>query len=280
MSKGYLTFVQNNSRTDYLRLAYAQALSIKTTQKINSYAVVVDAATMELITDQHRQVFDHIIPMPLGDDTVNDAWKLKNEWKAYMATPFDETVKLESDMLFTYSVDHWWDIMSKKDLCFTTQVLDYKGNVATSRAYRQVFDDNNLLNVYNGFYYFKNTELTKRFFDLAQSLFEHWDTVKHTLLVDAEHDPGSTDLVFALACKLLGNDHCYLPGPVPTFVHMKGAINGWELNTNWTDMLYTELDGNCLTAGFQRQRVPFHYYQKDFITDQLLEHYEQRYTSI
>jgi hypothetical protein len=277
MSKGYLTFAQNNSKTDYLRLAYVQALSIKATQKINQCAVVVDDATFELITDQHREVFDYIIRMPYGDDAVNDQWKLKNEWKAYVATPFDETVKLESDMLFTYSVDHWWDTMSTKELCFTTQVLDYRGNIATSREYRQVFDQNNLLNVYNGFYYFKKTELTRQFFDIAKILFRDWDQIKNTLLVDAENEPGSTDVVFAVACKLVGDQNCYLPGAVPTFTHMKGAINGWQPNTDWRDQVYNQLDGSRLTVGFQRQRVPFHYYQKGFITNELLEYYERRY---
>lgn len=280
MSKGYITFVQNNGRTDYLRLAYAQALSIKATQQINSYAVVVDDATFGLISDKHRRVFDYIIRMPYGDAAAADKWKLKNEWQAYAATPFDETIKLEADMLFTHTVDHWWDIVSNKDLCFTTQVLDYKGNVATSRAYRQLFDDNCLLNVYNGFYYFKKTPLTKQFFEIAKSLFEHWDTVKNTVLINAENESATTDVVFAVACRLIGDENCYLPGPVPTFAHMKGAINGWELNTNWSDMVYTEFDNTNLTVGFQRQRVPFHYYQKDFITEELLEFYERRQTDI
>jgi hypothetical protein len=277
MSKGYLTFVQNNSKTDYLRLAYTQALSIKVTQKINQYAVVVDDATFALVTDRHKEVFDYIIRMPNGDDAANDHWKLKNEWKAHLATPFDETVKLESDILFSHSVDHWWDIMSAKELCFTTQVLDYRGNVATSREYRQLFDQNNLLNVYNGFYYFRKTELTRQFFDIAKQLFRNWDQIKTTLLVDAENEPGSTDVVFAVACKLVGDQHCYLPGAVPTFTHMKGAINGWQPDVDWRDQVYNQVDGTSLTVGFQRQRVPFHYYQKGYITNELLEFYERRY---
>lgn len=277
MSKGYLTFVQNNETTDYLTLAYVQALSIKSTQFINQYAVVVDDATYNLIEDRHREVFDYVVRMPLGDDAANSSWKLRNEWKASLASPFDETVKLESDMIFTHSVDHWWDILAKKELCFTTQVLNYQGQVANSRAYRKIFDDNDLLNVYNGFYYFRKTDLTNKFFDLARSLFEHWDTVKTSLLVGAENEPGSTDVVFALACKLIGNENCYLPGTVPTFTHMKGATNGWEANTDWRGMVYNQFDEGTFTVGFQRQRVPFHYYQKGFITDEILSYYEQRY---
>lgn len=277
MSKGYLTFVQNNSSTDYLTMAYVQALSIKTTQTINQYAVVVDDDTYKLIGDKHREVFNHIIRLPLGDDAKNDNWKLRNEWKASIASPFDETIKLESDMIFPHNIDHWWDIVSVKDLCFTTQVFDYQGQVATSRAYRKVFDDNELLNVYNGFYYFKKTDLTNNFFNLARALFDNWEYVRTNLLVEASNEPGSTDVVFALACKLVGNDNCYLPGPVPTFTHMKGAINGWELKTDWRSMVYNQFDNGTFTVGFQRQRVPFHYYQKDFINDEMINYYEQRY---
>ena len=110
MTRGYLTFVQNSGSVDYLTMAYVQALSIKTTQTINNYSIVVDSATQQLITDQQRQVFDHIIPMPGTDESINDKWKLKNEWKALLASPYNETIKVEADMLFTSSVDHWWDI--------------------------------------------------------------------------------------------------------------------------------------------------------------------------
>jgi hypothetical protein len=59
---GFLTFAQN-SDVDYLNLAYIQAQNIKATQKQNQYAVVVDANTAKLVTDQHLQVFDHVIEL-------------------------------------------------------------------------------------------------------------------------------------------------------------------------------------------------------------------------
>jgi len=55
---GFLTFAVNSKETDYLRLAYMQALTVKHTQKNNRYAVVVDSATAELKNDKHKKVFD------------------------------------------------------------------------------------------------------------------------------------------------------------------------------------------------------------------------------
>lgn len=274
MTRGYLTFVQNNNQVDYLKLAYAQALSIKATQSISSYAVAVDQSTMKLINDQHKKVFDYIIPIPGVDEAAHDHWKLKNEWKAFQCTPFDETVKLESDMLFTTSVDHWWDIMRKLDLCFTTQVVDYRGEVSMSRAYRKVFDVNRLPNVYNGFYYFKKTKNSEQFFNYAKDIFSNWNFVKNNILTGAADQEANTDLVFSLAAKLLDFEYCLPTQPIPRFAHMKGAINGWSANEDWRRKVYYQFDKTTLTVGATRQTVPFHYYHKNFINDEIIKHYE------
>jgi hypothetical protein len=157
--------------------------------------------------------------------------------------------------------------------------LDYRGNVATSRAYRQVFDDNNLLDVYNGFYYFKKSDVAKQFFAYAEAVFKNWHMVRTKILKRAETEPDSTDLVFAVAARLLGEENCYLPGAPVAFTHMKGAINNWEIDANWTNLIYQQNDSNTFTAGFYRQRVPFHYYQKEFVTDKIIQHYEDCYGS-
>ena len=277
MNRGYITFVQNNDKVNYLNCAYLQALSLKVTNKINQYAVVVDRHTESLITQQHRKIFDDVISMPWGDQAHHERWKMSNEWKALIASPFDETIKLEADLLFTGSVDHWWDIMSLKDVCFTMNVTDYKENIATSRAYREVFDINNLPNIYAGFYYFKKTESSKQLFMTVKSIFENWDDVKNVILKNARSQPRSTDLAFALATHILGIENFYLPGNVPMFTHMKGAIQGWYNDSIWTDVVHHEVDKNYLTVGFQRQRLPFHYHYKEYANDSIIAHYERLY---
>lgn len=279
MTRGYLTFVQNNGKTDYLNLAYLQALSLKVTNKINRYAVVVDKMTELMVTDKHRKVFDYIIPIPGEDDAANHQWKMHNEWKALQATPFDETIKVEADMLFTASVDHWWNILSIKDVCFTNRIVDYTERVSRTREYRRVFDLNQLPDIYAGFYYFRKSETAKELFSHAELIFKNWTYVKNYMLKNGEHEPASTDLVFAIAAKMLGTENCTLPGTVPTFVHMKNAVQGWTENTPWSEMVYTEFDGSNVTVGFQRQRLPFHYHLKTFAKEETIKHYESLYFS-
>ena len=97
--QGFLTIAQNTD-VDYLRLAYVQAMSIKLTMPGSLYAVIVDDITLAQVTDQHRRVFDYIIPMPV-DHAKNDSWKLANEWQVFNLTPFKETIKLESDIVLS-----------------------------------------------------------------------------------------------------------------------------------------------------------------------------------
>lgn len=277
MSRGFLTFAQNTQGVDYLKLAYLQALTIKTSNPINQYAVIVDAETRAQVTDQQHQVFDYVIEIPLGDDAKNSRWKMQNEWKAQMVTPFDETIKLESDMLIPSDIGHWWDILAAKDICFTTKILDYRGNVATTRAYRESFDENNLPDIYAGLYYFKNNPAVETFFDIAKDIFQNWHYVRTQVLKGCESAPASTDLVFALAAQLYGIENCSLPGDVPAFTHMKGAVQGWDIGTIWTEYLYYQFDRTRFTAGFHRQRNPFHYYHKNFATEEVIKNYERIY---
>jgi len=277
MSRGFLSFAQNTEGVDYLKLAYLQALSIKTSNTINQYAVVVDAETAALVTDQQRQVFDYVIEIPLGDDAKNSRWKMQNEWKAQMVTPFDETIKLESDMLIPQDIEHWWNILSAKDICFTTQIYDFRGNPSTTRAYREAFDANNLPDIYAGFYYFKNNDAVKPFFDLSRDIFKNWNYVRTHVLKDCVSAPASTDLVFALAAQLYGIENCSLPNNVPAFVHMKGAVQGWDIGAIWMEYLYYQFDRTRFTTGFHRQSLPFHYYHKSFATEDVIKNYERIY---
>lgn len=277
--RGFLTFAQNNSETDYLNLAYAQALSIKCTQKeVTLCAVAVDAPTKALMTDKHREVFDYVVDIK-DDAASHDEWKLRNEWQAWWLTPFKETIKVEADILFPCSIDHWWDGLSQKEITLTSSVRDYEGNVSPCRAYRKLFDENLLPDVYNGLMYFRYGRESMNFFVYARYVFENWDQFKNNLLKNCRDENPTTDVVFAIAAEMVGIENCTNPAlSYPTFAHMKGAIQGWGMNTDWTEKLIAEIDDQLhITAGLTKQEVPFHYYQKKFVTKEIVEKYEKAY---
>lgn len=274
--QGYFTFAQNTEDVNYLELAYAQALSIKCTQKTNSYAVAVDTKTKELITNRHREVFDYVIDIHYDENTADSKWKLANEWQAWWLTPFKETIKLESDILFTRNIDHWWHGLRKQEVCLTSKILNYEGTVSNCRSYRELFDVNRLPDVYNGFMYFRFGSISMEFFNLARLIYQNWSEFKNEILIKCHDDFPTTDVVFAIAAQLIGVENCTNPGlDYPTFVHMKGAVNRLNSSDDWQEYYYAQLDDQLrMMIGFSRQHYPVHYFQKNFVTPELIEKYE------
>jgi hypothetical protein len=190
-----------------------------------------------------------------------------NEWQAWQLTPFKETIKLESDILFTTNVDHWWTGLRLQEVCFTTKVRDYFGRVSKDRSYRKFFDENNLPDVYTGMYYFRFGQQSLKLFQLAFAIYSNWEYFRDNLKNCREELP-STDVVFAIAARLLGVELCTNPAlDYPSFVHMKGSVNHLHSSANWQNILQHELNGTELTINFNRQLWPVHYYQKDFINE-------------
>lgn len=275
--QGYLSFALNSNTVNYLQLAYVQALSIKCTQRINNYAVIVDSTTNQLITEQYRQVFDHVIVLDQVD-SQDQTWKLADEWQAFDLTPFRETIKLEADILFPRSIDHWWTGLRLQEVTFTTQVRDYLGRVSMARNYRKMFDDNCLPNVYNGMFYFRHSRVAQDLFGAAREVYHHWPLFRDQLLKNCRSEQATTDEVFAVASRLIGAEKTVNPGlSYPSFAHMKNAINNLEQDQPWNSILPFHINNDLdIYINHCRQQYPVHYHIKDLITNDIVELYEQK----
>lgn len=274
--QGFMTFAQNTDTVDYLELAYVQALNIKATQTENKYAVVVDVATRKKVNERHYRVFDYVIDLPMDHNEPTSTRKFANEWQAFRLTPFKETIKLESDLLFTRSIDHWWTAFRLKNVCLSTGCKNYLGLNSTIRKYRELFDANRLPDVYNGLMYFRFSQEAKQFFDAAQYIQMNWQHVRAGLKQCIEDLP-STDVLYALAAVMVGEETVTMPSmDFLNFVHLKPAINGVEETVPVTDQLVTEFDRGMIRINNLNQLQPVHYYEKDFVTAEMREWYESR----
>ena len=285
MSKGYIVIAQNNDTTDYLQQAYALALNLKLTQStVNNLTVCVDATTRKLIKPKHKAVFDNIVDIPWQDDAKNDQWKINNKWKYYYMTPYDETVILDTDMMFPTDVSNWWDIMSQQDVWATTQVRTYRGEIVQSNFYRKFFTANNLPNVYTAFFYFKKCDLASELFAMIEIIFQHWQRMFFKYMPNGNPDKLSGDVAFALAMQLLGIEHlCTRENidSVPTFIHMKSHVQNipdTRISETWTETLPTYYNTyKDFKIGNFQQLLPFHYVEKDWISNTMLKQMEEDY---
>lgn len=282
MSRGYIAIVQNNNEVDYLRLAYAMALSIKATQTENNVCICVDEETKSRITEKHKKVFDHIVDIPYGDAAEGAAWKIHNKWKYIHMSPYDETIILDTDQLFTESVDHWWDFLSTKDFWACTNVKTFRNETATDTYYRKKFEEFDLPNIYSNFTYFKKNETSYAIFRMTEMIMTGWDDFYVQYLKGIGQKWISADLAYALAIRLLDleEETCdYHITDMPTFVHMKSYVQNIDktkIDDTWTKSIVATVSDNLrINVGNFRQTFPFHYVQKEWLTDDIISKYEK-----
>lgn len=279
MSKGFLTFAQNTDKVDYLSLAYCQAMNVKSLHPTAKYAVICDKNTIDQITDKHKKVFDHVIELPYDENAKDSTWKLSNEYQVFSLSPFKETIKLESDLLFTRNIDHWWNAFRLRDVVLSTGCKTYRQELSTARLYRKFFDDNELPDVYNGLMYFRYSKTASDFFLTAQRILRNWSYLRDNVLKNCREDTPSTDVLYALTAKTIGVELCTIPTmDFINFVHLKPGINGWgNTDDSWQDTVMHYRDNHMINIHNLNQYDPVHYYDKSYVTEELLNEYQRTY---
>jgi hypothetical protein len=278
--RGFFTIAQDSGDNQYIRMAYALALSLKASQKEVPYlSIGITPGTK--VPERYAWAFDNIIEVPWGDHAADSSWKLENEWKSIYMSPYEETIKLDADMLFFNDITSWWDMLSQKDFVICNRVLNYRSDTVVDDSYRAVFTDNKLPNVYSAFMYFKKTTSTFEIFDMVKYTFFNWEIMFETV-IKPMHRPQfpSTDVIFALVLKLLDLDqHSYTASQLPTFTHMKSRLQGWGhdgIDEDWTKHMsvFFNPELECKIGNYL-QFFPLHYHVKDFLTDEMIGYYER-----
>ena len=269
MNFGYLLFVAHHDDIDYLKCAYALALSIKTTQKpgYDRVALVIDNKE-SLAKLSSPWVFDTVIE-----------WDQEKYWdgRSWMdqLSPFDHTVCLDADMLFLRDYSHWIDyFIANSELYVANQVYTYRGESITDRTYRKTFDRNSLPDLYSMWTFFsKGSVLCQEFFELGRQILKNPSEFTNQFL--NEHRPKviGTDEAFALAAKILDiTDSIAYDLPFPRVVHMKPMLQNWPWPADtWSDHVgfYLNTDARLKIGNFQQNDI-VHYVEKNLITDECI----------
>jgi hypothetical protein len=276
LSKGFFTMALNTpgAKTDYLKLAYLCALSIQKTQSIKKIAVGVEKKAE--VPAKYRQLFDAVIEVPWGLQSAKENWKMSDEWKAIYMSPYELTLKIDSDMLFFDDLIDWWYVFSSTDFLPAAHVLDYRGEISPSLAYRPEVKEYELPLFYSALFYYRKSPPAFELFQYAELIFKEWPYFQAHYLPKYSNWSASTDVVFSLASYLLGYQYT---NQYPYFTHMKAQIQQTqrtELKECWMQSLKYYFDShlNLYIENF-KQKAPFHYQEKSFCTDQLILKYEK-----
>jgi hypothetical protein len=275
MTFGYLIIIAKNDKVDYTKLAYSLALSIKNTQKagFNNVALVTDdREAVNKLTSSW--IFDHVID-----------WNQETFWdgRSWMdqLSPFDYTVCLDADMLFTRDVSHWAEYFTENsELYVANKSYTYRGEVVTNDFYRTAFTKNNLPNLYSFYTFFKkDSELAKEFFTLGRYIIKNPTEFKNIFFPDFKPRIIGTDEAFALATKILDiGDEIAYDLEFPKVIHMKPMVQNWPWpSESWTDHVgfYFNTDNEIKIGNFKQTDI-VHYVEKQLITDEIINIQEEK----
>jgi hypothetical protein len=274
MKFGYLIVVSKNDSVDYLKCAYAAALSIKNTQKpgYDQVALVTDDP-FSVKRLNSPWVFDFVIE-----------WNQEQHWdgRSWMdkLSPFSNTVCIDADMLFLRDYSHWIDyLIEHKDLFVANNAYTYRGEKVTGNYYRKAFTKNNIPDLYSMFTFFKkNTDIANEFFSLGRYIIKN--PIEFKNLYMSEHNPKvvGTDEAFGLAAKILDiTDEIAHDLDFPRVVHMKPMIQNWPWPADsWSDHIgfYLNKTGQLKIGNYQQHDI-VHYVEKDKIDDEIINILEE-----
>jgi len=258
MSKGFLWIAQNNSSTDYVSASVRLCESIKKYCTINQVCLVTDASSKV-----PAGIFDKVVVIE-DDSSKQSECKMHNEWKVFHLSPFTHTIKLEADMLVTSNLDWWWNLLCQHDMVFSYNCRDYQDNIVKESPYRKLFRDNMLPDVYNGLHYFRRSRYSQNFYSLCKDIMQNWQYVQEQILINCHDKNPTTDVVYALANKLLD--------PLQTnkidyewfkFIHYKQGIQ--PMPGNRTLLNYVSpysINGDICLGSYKINRI-WHYHQKN-----------------
>jgi hypothetical protein len=270
VSKGFLVLAQNTDTVDYIKQAYALALSIKYSQSTVS---MISLVTNDKVPKKYKSVFDQIIPIPFGDSILS-TYRAENRWKLYYASPYDETIILDTDMLLLDDVSSWWNYCEHFNIRFCSNIKNYKLETVVDTVYRKAFISNNLSNPYYALHYFKKSDESLIFYKALEFVCNNWEWAYSKFAPVDYQSWLSMDLASAIAIEISGmQDDMFDTNSPLHFVHMKTPLQSWPISpVSWQDTVpYVLTSRGDLIVGNIKQPALFHYVEKNFLTDSILD---------
>jgi len=262
MSKGFIWVCQNNSNTDYVELSISLAKSLKKFNRHNAVCVLTDKNTK--ISSPH---IDVVKVMHTDDSEFHDI-KWANEYKVFYSSPFKHSIKLAADMLWTTNTDWWWNYLWQHNLVFAIDCYDYKNQIVEDYSYRPFHKRNILPNIYSDLTYFRRSREVLDFAKVVELLTKNWEQVKKSFLINCHDKLPSTDVVYALAHRIVDPDQRSLVNySWFKFVHNKKMIHNLSHIHDHENYLMPISDGDRTKLGSYNLSRPWHYVNKKMLRE-------------
>ena len=149
-------------------------------------------------------------------------------------------------------------------MVFSVDCRNYKDKIIKHTPYRNIFIRNHLPNIYNGLIYFRKSTWAQKFFNLAKEITHNWQQVKSELLINCHDQYPSTDVVFALAYRIMDpTNKALIDYEWFKFLHHKPAVNELTHVKDQNNYLYPNRSGKHVYIGDKRASRVWHYFDKE-----------------
>jgi hypothetical protein len=275
LSKGFLVLAENSKNGNYVEQAYALALSIKHSQK---EIKAISLLTNDKVPKKYQHVFDNIIPIPWQTAPDESRYKAENRWKFIHVSPYEETIVLDTDMLFLDDISDWWNYLKDHEVKFCNRIRNHKLEVIEKDLiHRRVFVENQLTSPYFACHYFKKSTKAFEFYKTLEFVCNNWEWCYSKFASVWYQDRLSMDLAAAITIEITGQHETVIDKVNPMeFVHMKTGIQNWDMiQDSWQDAVPFLLNSRGeLIVGNIKQPKLFHYVEKSFMSKKILTRLE------
>ena len=276
MSKGFLIYAPNSKRKSTINNAILTALSIKISQsKYNNIALLTDNKTKftpfyydKNKKDKEYQVFDKIIEFPFSFKSVTEL-QIGNIWQVIHATPFEETIFCNNDMIFFRDLYSEFEYMSYFNLLFPKNTMSF--NLEHSKYIAKHIEECKLPNIWCDIFYFKKTRKSiYEFFNMLETVSKNWREIYYDIMKSYRPEQQDVHTNMSIAMRL----SCYdLLCNIYT-----DKLNYTKPDQGWSEQYNYFLDNACdLKIENYTMQSPLKVNDKTFCTEEILNTYKTMY---
>lgn len=274
--QGYCTIAVKTEDDREVKRAVALAASTKLADPTRPFALITDK--FDSVPKKYEDVFDTIIELPYGhyDPTENS---LINFWQLYWASPYDQTLFLDSRCLVLNDIEHMWDSWKFSDLIFPKTAYNFKKENQKLRYAWTAHRNNDIPTYYTHACFFDKGERSLSFFKMADVVLKNFRSVYLEYVKENRPSYFDINLLLNLTLKLLGEDDNIF-GDIPyTLVSLDNLqLNDSDLPQDWVEYISKFVSSSMVKVSNHRLSDIVCYNSDTFMDDEILDDYRQRYS--
>jgi hypothetical protein len=204
MSQGYVFFgIADHDPDKNIECAYALSVSLKLADPERETCVIVE--DFDTVPKKYENGFDYIIKLPYGRTEPNHHNFRIDWWQVYYATPFDETIYLDTYSLAVSDLASLWELAGKTNMIFG-KAHDFRGDFQRNNQRFVPQDRNNITAFDADMIYFRKEAEPSQFFKMADPVFKNWRDIYREWLTEFRVNDFDFALMINIVARLIGHD--------------------------------------------------------------------------